>query len=116
MKLILDVLHIGDVARTGNDKRVALVPLWNENEQYVDRPRHAGHRASCDVTLVFTGPQTGAHVPQWQLSRLNTLHIFEPAPNYLIAGQSIGTFGRGVQVFIDEYAICGRPEQCEPIR
>lgn len=31
MKLILDVLHFGDVARTGDDKRVALVPLGNEN-------------------------------------------------------------------------------------
>jgi hypothetical protein len=92
------------------------VPLWNENEQYIDRPRHAGHRASCDVTLVFTGPQTGVHVLQWPLSRLNTQHLFEPAPNYLIARQSIRTFGRRVQIFVDECDFFGRAEQCQPIR
>ena len=85
MKLILDLPHFGDVARSSDDKRLALVPFWNENEQYVDRPRHAGHGASSDVALVLTGPQAGAHMPKRQLSWLDAQHLFEPAPDYLIA-------------------------------
>ena len=44
-------------------------------------------------------------MPEWQLSRLNAQHLLEPAPNDLIARQSIGTFGRRVQIFVDERAI-----------
>jgi hypothetical protein len=80
MKLILDVLHFGDVARAGDDKLLTFVPFRNENEQDIDRPRQAGHRAPRDVTLVLAGPQTGAHVPEWQLSRLNAQHLLEAAP------------------------------------
>ena len=85
MKLILDLPHFGDVAGSRNDKRFILLPLRNENEHDVDRPRHAGHSAPGDITLVLAGPQAGAHVAERQLSRLDAQHLFEPSPNYLIA-------------------------------
>jgi hypothetical protein len=116
LKLILDMPHFSDVARSGDYKCLAVVPLRDENKQYVDRPCDAGHGAPCDVALVLTGPQTGPHMPEWQLSLLKAQHLFEPAPDYLIPRQAIGAFSSGIQVFVDKRAIFARPEQCQPIR
>jgi hypothetical protein len=85
MKLILDLPHLGNVAGSRDDERVALLPLRNENEHDVDRPRHTGHSAPGDITLVLAGPQAGAHVAERHLSRLHAQHLFQPAPNHLIA-------------------------------
>jgi hypothetical protein len=85
MKLILDLPHFGDVTRSSDNKRLTLLPFRNENEHYVDRPRHARHGASGDVALVLTCSQAGAHMPERQLSRLDPQHLLEPAPDYLIA-------------------------------
>ena len=75
----------------------------------------AGHRAPGDVTLVLSGLHAGAHMLERQLSRLDAQHLLEPASDYLIAPQTVGPFGSGVQVFVDERAICRRAEQREPV-
>jgi hypothetical protein len=116
MKLVFDLSHFGDVAGSSNDKGVTFMLLRNENEHYIDHPRHAGHRAPGDVTLVLSGPQAGAHMLERQLSRLDAQHLLEPASDYLIAPQTVSPFSSGVQVFVDERASCRRAEQREPVR
>jgi hypothetical protein len=116
MELILNLPHLGDVTGRRYDKLRLFVPLRNENEQYVNRPSHTGHSPPSDVALVLTGTDAGPHMPEWQLSRLDAQHLFDPPPEYLIALQAVAPFGGGIEVFVDERTFWGRAEQRQPIR